>query len=560
MAHQGGFFVNETYDYIICGGGTSGCVIAGRIAGNSAALILIIEAGPSNDSYPATAIPAAVSQILGTEADWNIKSEPCEELENRQLHLARGKFLGGSSGYNGTLAIRGNRQDYDNWGLERWSGDEMFKYMSKAEAFRNKSWFDAEKDAHGYNGPIVTSPHDPAPISNLVLESYQSMGLPLIPDMFSTGKSAHGCGHAVRTVSQGTRTMSTDYITSSTENSAGALRANGVFLQDTTGQKSFVKARKEFIISAGTYGSPAILLRSGIGAKQEVEKLGIQSQVDLPGVAKNLMDHLVVLSFYEVPKPTLTNDHLIWHPSGKDKSLAQYKTDKTGFFSQFPFGTFAFARLDSRLADSHLWNSAPRTKGLDPMGLSPTQPHVEFWNTECYSPKYMFRDFPPDGKYAFAMATEFFAPRSRGEVSHKSSDPTENPIVNHRYLEDPLDMLVFSEGCRMANEIAMKGAGTKDIVIGSWPRSRNHHTFTTREEWVPIIRSNADTCYHPAGTCKMGRPDDPLAVLDENLKVRGITGLRVADASVMPSLIGGHPQMPVYGIAEKAADLIISEK
>ncbi|TGO50399.1 hypothetical protein BCON_0184g00040 [Botryotinia convoluta] len=514
MAHQESASVNETYDYIICGGGTSGCVIAARLAENPALSILLVEAGASNDTYPATAIPAAVSQILGTEANWNIKTEPCEELENRRLHIARGEFLGGSSGCNG------------------WSGDEMFKYMSKAETFHNKPWFDAEKDAHGYKGPIITY-------------------------MFSTGKSAHGCGHAVRTVSQGTRTMSTNYITSSTKNSgistrtktyidrisletdsAGALRANGVFLQDITGQKSFVKARKEVIISAGTYGSPGILLRSGIGGKKEVEKLGIQSRVDLPGVGKNLMNHLVLLSFYEVSKPALTNDHLIWHTNGKSKSSTQYQTDKTGFFSQFPFGTFAFARLDSRLADSHLWNSAPRAKGLDPMGLSSTHPHVEFWNTECYSPKYI-PGFPPR--------------------CLKSSDPTENPIVDHRYLEDPLDMLVFSEGCRTANEIAMRGAGTKDIVIGSWPRSRNHHMFTTREEWVSVIRSNADTCYHPARTCKMGSPDDPLAVLDSSLKVRGITNLRVADASVMPSLIGGHPQMPVYGIAEKAADLVVSE-
>ncbi|KAF7943756.1 uncharacterized protein EAE97_005826 [Botrytis byssoidea] len=464
MAHQENFDSNESYDYIICGGGTSGCVIAARLAQNSNVSILIVEAGASNDTYPATAIPAA--------------------------------FLGGSSGCNGTLVIRGNRQDYDNWGLEGWSGDGMFKYMSKAETVRNKSWFDAEKDAHGYGGPIITSPHDPAPISKLVLESYQSMGLPLIPDMFSTGKSAHGCGHAVRTVSQGTRTMATDYITSSMKisgisiktniyidrisletDTAGALRANGVFLQDITGKKSFVKAHKEVIISAGTYGSPAILLRSGIGSKQEVEKLGIQSQVDLPGGGKISMDHLVVLSFYEVSKPVLTNNHLIWHAGGKDKSLAQYKTDKTGVFSQFPFGTFAFARLDSRLSDSHLWNSAPRTEGLDPMSLSPTQPHVEFWNTECYSPKYMFRDFPPDG--------------NQSQVKRPDGKPYR---------------------------------------------------------------------YHPAGTCKMGRPDDTLAVLDENLKVRGITNLRVADASVMPSLIGGHPQMPVYGIAEKASDLIISDK
>ncbi|KAF5871960.1 putative gmc oxidoreductase protein [Botrytis fragariae] len=535
------------YSYI---GGTSNRVIAARLAYDSTVSILTVEAEASNDTYPATTKPAAVSQILVTEADWNIKSEPCEELENRQLHLARGKVLGGSSGC-----------------LQGWSGDEMFKYMSKAETFHNKPWFDAEKDAHGYNGPIITPPYDPAPISNLVLESYQSIGLPLIPDMFSTGKSAHDCGHAVRTVSQGTRTMATDYLTTLTKegsistktnayigrinletDTAGALRANGVFLQDITGQKSFMKARKEVIVSAGTYGSPIILLRSGIGSK-ELRSLEFKAE----------QISQFVLSFYELSKPALTNDHLIWHPGERDKSLAQYKTDKTGFFSPFPFGIFAFARLDSRLADSYLWNSAPRAKGLDPMGLSPTQPHVEFWNPECYSPKYMFGDFPPDGQYAFAMATEFFAPRSRCEGSLKSSDPTENPVVNHRYLEDPLDMLVFIKGCRMANEIAMKGAGTKDIVIGSWPGSRNHHSFNTREDWMSVIRSNADTCYHPVETCKMGRTDDPLAVLDKNQKVRGITGLRVADVSVMPSLIGEHLQMPVYGIAEKAADLIISD-
>ncbi|TGO59947.1 hypothetical protein BOTNAR_0153g00010 [Botryotinia narcissicola] len=449
MTHQESFDANESYDYIICGGGTSGCVIAARLADNSTASILIVEAGASNDTYPATAIPAAVSQILGTEADWNIKSEPCFLVEAAVV-MGHWLFVGIDK-----ITIIGALK----------GGVEMR-------------------------------------CSNTCQ---------------STGKSAHGCGHAVRSVSQGTRTMATDYITSPMKTSgvsiqtntyidrisletdtAGALRANGVFLQDITGKKSFVKAHKE-----------------------------------------------VVLSFYEVSKPALTNDHLIWHACGKDKSSAQYRTDKTGFFSQFPFGTFAFARLDSRLSDSHLWNSAPRTEGLYPMGLSPTQPHVEFWNTECYSPKYMLGTPPPQ------MASE---------VSLKSSDPTENPIVNHRYLEDPLDMLVFSEGCRMANEIATRGIGTKDIVIGSWPQSRNHHTFTTREEWVPIIRSNVDTCYHPAGTCMMGRLDDPLAVLDENFKVRGITNLRVADASVMPFLIGGHPQMPVYGIAEKAADLIISDK
>jgi choline dehydrogenase-like flavoprotein len=188
------------------------------------------------------------------------------------------------------------------------------------------------------------------------------------------------------------------------------------------------------------------------------------------------------------------------------------------------------------------------------MGTLPSQPHVEFWNTECYSPKYMLKDFPPDGKYAFAMATTFFSAKSRGIVTLRSLDPAVNPRVQHNYLDDPLDMLVFSEACRLANEIAVDGAGTKDIVIGSWPAAQGHDKYTTREEWETAIRERADTCYHPAGTCKMG--NDEIAVVNAELRVRGVRNLRVVDASVMPLLPSGHPQMAVYAIAEKAAEMI----
>ena len=198
--------------------------------------------------------------------------------------------------------------------------------------------------------------------------------------------------------------------------------------------------------------------------------------------------------FYEVSKPGITNDYLVWHGDAQEKSIAQYHKDRTGFMSQFPFGSFAYARLDERLADSPLWQSADRSRGRDPMGLLPGQPHVEFWNTECYSPKYQFNDFPSDDKHAFAMATELFSPRSRGEVTLRSNDPTQNPVVNHNYLSNPLDMLVFTEACRLANEIALQGAGTKDIIKGSWPTNLDHHKYTTREEWEPVIRARADTC------------------------------------------------------------------
>lgn len=201
-----------------------------------------------------------------------------------------------------------------------------------------------------------------------------------------------------------------------------------------------------------------------------------------------------MLTFYEVSKPKLTNDYLIWYDGAKDTSAAQWKADHTGFFSQFPFGTFAFARLDDRLADSQLWREAKRAFGRDPMGLLPSQPHVEFWNTECYSPKYLYRDFPTENKHAFALVTELFAPQSRGEVTLKSADPTENPVVDHNYFSNPLDLLVFSEGCRLANEIVTQGAGTKDIIKGSWPEHLTHHTYKSREEWIPSIRERADTC------------------------------------------------------------------
>ncbi|KAI9653510.1 MAG: hypothetical protein M1821_007018 [Bathelium mastoideum] len=562
----------QTYDYIICGGGTAGCVVARRLAEGSNASILLVEAGGPKGSVPPAAIPAALSQVLGTANDWNIKSEPVHALDGRELHLARGKFMGGSSSVNGTLCIRGFKQDYDDWQVPGWSGDEMFQYMSHAEQFHNKDWFKAA-EGHGKNGSVSTAPHDPAPISDLVLDSYQSKGLPLVQDMFTTGEIAQGCGHTVRTIYQGVRTTSADYLKDDQPNLTildkthvdkvlltkvgDQLKAEGVQVKTHDGTSLSFQARQEVILTAGSYCSPAILLRSGIGPGGELSQHGIPQQLDLP-VGENLMDHLVVLNFYEVSKPGITNDYLIWHDGARERSIAQYKADRTGFMSQFPFGTFAYARLDERLRDAPLWQQASReaAPGRDALGLTQGQPHVEFWNTECYSPKYMFRDFPSDDKHAFAMATEVFGPRSRGRVSLRSTDPLANPVVDHNYLADPVDMLVFSEACKLANEIAMEGAGTKDIIVGSWPAHLTHHTYKSRDEWVPEIRKRADTCYHPAGTCKMGT--DSTAVVDPQLRVKGVQGLRVVDASVFPKLMCGHPCMAVYAVAEKAAAMILA--
>ena len=529
-------------------------------------------------------------------------SEPGSGVNNRQVKLSRGKFLGGSSGVNGTLCIRGSRQDYDDWGLPGWSGDEFFKYMSKvseqtplftifnrreslsnqamcakqAESFKSKPWFKPVESEHGYTGHLGTEPHDLAPISDLILESFSDKGLGLDHDMFTHGNNPHGCGHATRTVTNGLRTTGADFITNKnkTENvevvcgahvdkvllekdANGDLVATGVRAILSDGSVFEAKATKEVIVSGGAYCSPNILNRSGIGARDELSRHGIETLVDLPAVGKNLMDHLIVFMFYETDKPGITNDYLVYHgPDAFAKTYQLWKDEKKGFLSTFPFGAFAFARLDERLKDSEVWNKAPRKEGRDPMGLTPRQPNIEFFTTECYGGPKQFDQFPSEGQHAFSMIAELFGPKSRGTVTLRSADPLATPVVDCGYLTDPLDVEVLAEACRFGNEIVMEGKGTKDIVKGSWPPHLKHHTFKTREDWVPYVRENATTCYHASGTCAMGKVDDEKAVVDPELRVKGVKGLRVADCSIMPILHGGHTQMPAYGIGEKAADLI----
>ena len=200
--------------------------------------------------------------------------------------------------------------------------------------------------------------------------------------------------------------------------------------------------------------------------------------------------------FYETEKEGLTNDYMVYHtkPPGSEAQKL-YQKDRTGFLSTYPFGAFAYARLDDRLNDSPLWQDTPRAPGRDPMGLTPSQPNIEFFTTECYGgPSDICKQPPVDGKHAFAMLVELFSPRSKGTVTLISTDPMENPVVDHNYLDDPLDLLVLSEACRFGNEVIMSGKGTKDIVKGSYPSDLTHHAYTKREEWEQFVKNNATTC------------------------------------------------------------------
>ncbi|KAG0127752.1 hypothetical protein HOY82DRAFT_586762 [Tuber indicum] len=561
------------YDYIICGGGTAGSVVAARLAESRDISVLLIEAGQHNSLLENSHMNRC-SKLFDTDTDWNIVTEPNLGLGGRQVKATRGKFLGGSSGCNGTLSIRGTKQDYDDWELPGWSGDDVWRCIEKAENYHPSDWMKHSPEVHGTSGPLDTEPYPLAPISNMVMDSFVSKGILLDPDMFSTGDNPHGCGHIVRTTYQGLRVTAANYLlgtgdnlTLKTEtlvdsvvfdrNIGGEVQATGVKVIESDGKMHKLTARREIIISGGAYCSPAILLRSGVGPKAELEKLGVEVVVDSPGVGKNLMDHLIVLIFYEVNKPGLTLDNQLYPPGALETSYKLWKEHKKGPLSSFPFGACAYTRLDERLSDSALWKSAPRLPGRDPMGLTSKQPNIELFTTECYGgPKHSFADFPHDGRSCFSIIPELFGPRSRGSVRLRSRDPRVNPVVEHNYLSDELDLEVLAEACRLSNEIVMDGSGTRDAISGSWPDSATHHKLRTRDDWKPFVKKNATSCYHPGGTCKMGKATDPLAVLDERLRVRGVKGLRVADTSVMPTLNQGHTQMAAYAIGERCAEIV----
>ncbi|KAK5065165.1 hypothetical protein LTR84_001001 [Exophiala bonariae] len=568
--------MGDTYDYIVAGGGTCGPVVAGRLSENPNVTILMLEAGQDSAKMDNMHMAGAWTQNHKGETDWNIFTPEQPGLVDRKIHLPRGRFLGGSSGCNGTICVRGVKQDYDDWGSPEWSGDEVFRAMKKAETFHSSKWFQEDKDSHGYDGPMHIEAAPCGPLGELMLESYQSKGLKFCPDMFSSGETANGCGHALRTTWKGNRTTAMDYLTKDYERSnvtikchstvdkvilerdAGSLRATGIEYEDANGNRIKAFARKEVILAGGSYGTPAMLLRSGIGPKADLDTLNIPCSVDLPGVGKNLQDHLLVFTYYELNEPGLTDDPRVNHdPNAYENGLKQWKENKTGWLAQFPFGSFAFARLDDRLdAESAEWRQYPKRAGRDVMDLTSTQPSLEFFHTVCYGGPPQYTDFPKEGQYAFAMCCFLCNAQSRGDVKLASTNPRDNPIVDHKYLDDKRDLMMMAEGVRFANEIVMTGSGTKDKIKGSWPPDAKHHLNKTNEDWHSHVQKYASTSYHPGGTCKMGRKDDSTSVVDEKLLVHGVQGLRVADCSMMPTLNSGHTQMPAFGIAEKAAEYI----
>lgn len=316
----------------------------------------------------------------------------------------------------------------------------------QAETFHPADWFPEDKNSHGYEGPLHIEPTPTGPLGDLMFKSYQSKGLEYHPDMFSSGETARGCGHALRTTWQGYRTTAADYITKDkkkpnvtikchttvdkviTEKGAdGKLKATAVEWETDKGEKGSTKATKEVILTAGTYCSPAILMRSGIGIKADLQEHGIECKIDLPGMGKNLQDHQLIFVYYELNQPGLTDDPRVNHdPNAVENGTKEWRENKTGWLANFPFGAFAFNRLSDRLdkEDSPAgkeWRAFPRREGRDPLELTETQPNLEFFHTVCYGGPPEYTDFPKEGQYAFSMCCFLCGLASRGEVKLNSA-------------------------------------------------------------------------------------------------------------------------------------------
>lgn len=526
--------MNLDYDYVIVGAGSSGCVLANRLSADPAVSVCLIEAG-SHDNNPRIQTPAGTITLYKSKKySWNFLSAPQKNLNGRTLHTPRGKALGGSSSMNSMIYIRGHASDYDRWaqaGCPGWDWNSVLPYFKKSE--RNRIGQDPK--LHGTEGELyVDVARDPNPVSHLFVKAAACVGLKRNDDF--NGEHLEGCGLYNLTQKNAKRlssyrafvapVLNRPNLTVVTDCSVKSLIVEqcvtkGVIVHAEGLQRSLT-ARREVILCAGSLGSPHLLLASGIGPASELEKAGVTVQCDLPGVGKNLQDHLDGLITVRSKSP-LT---LGFSPGSLSSILMaplRYLFDKKGWLTTNYVEAGGFARTP----------------------LASAVPDVQFHFVPGYR-SHRGRLF--EWGHGYAVHTCVLRPKSIGEVR---LDHSGQLVIDFNFLSDPADAKVLVEGLKLARRVladpqfdAIRGV---EMLPGK--------AVQTDEQWMTYLREYAATVFHPVGTCKMGV--DPMSVVGPDLKVHGVQGLRVVDASIMPTLISGNTNAPCIMIGEKAADLIL---
>ena len=528
-----------TFDYVIIGAGSAGCVLANRLSEDSSCRVLLIEAG-GPDNKLEIQIPGAYTKLNRSSVDWAFWTEPQTALNNRSIFIPRGKTLGGSSSTNAMAYVRGNKNDFDEWaslGNTGWSYADVLPYFKKSE---NHEQFGGD-EYHGVGGPLnVTLAKEPSALGAQFIESCASAGIPANPDY--NGAEQLGAGMLQYTIRKNRRhSAAAAFLKPALRRSNLTVRTHtrvkniliehgkavGVEVITKHSDTERINCSREVILSAGAIQSPHILMLSGIGEPSELRRQGLDVRVPLPGVGKNLQDHVWSgISAHSV----LPTGNSVLKTVPMAKALLQQLLFRSGPLSNSPIEANAFLKSDATLLRPDIQFH------FAPIGMYDYA--TDLYNINTFSKM--------DG---FGIMSILIRPESRGYIGLRSSKPHDPPVIQPNLLSDPRDMEVLLAGMQKAITVMLSNPLAGYSVDGI--------VFPERLDAASLIahiRQSAETLYHPVGTCSMG--DHAQAVVDAQLRVHGVKQLRVVDASVMPTIVSGNTNAATIMIAERAADLI----
>ncbi|GAB4823239.1 hypothetical protein N2152v2_010285 [Parachlorella kessleri] len=557
----------KKFDYIIVGGGAAGCVLANRLSADPSKNVLVMEAG-GRERTTNVKIPAGLPRLFKSPLDWNLYSPLQHHLENRQIYMARGKLLGGSSCTNATLYNRGSAADYDSWGVEGWSSQDVLSWFLKAE---NNA--DMGGSYHGKGGPLaVENPRYQHYLHDVFFKVAQQHGWAGNPDFNDWSRDQAGYGEFQVTQERGERAdayrqylmpvlgrpnlqvLTECQVTRvAFEGGASGKRAVGVefTLEGPTGvrHQAELASSGEVLMAAGAVHTPHVLQLSGVGAAKALAEVGIASEADLPGVGQNLQDHpacLTAVPLKEKYQGTSVTDH-VYHADGslRKRTILNYLLRRKGALTTTACDHGAFVRTDGSRAQPDLQMRFVPGMALDPDGVNT---YVRFARFQSQGLRW------PSGVTFQLIACR---PRSKGSVGLKTPDPFDVPLLNPGFLtdEDGADMATLKAGLLLARELAKS-----EVFEEYLDEARERHPGPEVSGDAAVeeyIRSSVHSANAIVGTCKMGTNPKAGDVVDSQLRVFGINGLRVIDASVMPVIPGGQGVAPTVMIAERAAALLL---